>query len=239
MNAPTKPPSPEDPAPQAVRGDDAAAEPGAEPGAEEAGPSRRLLNVAMGVGLLAAYGTFAAFIARFLYPARKQARSWLYVALADRLEAGEALIFRTPAGEPVSITRQSSGDDSIVALSSTCPHLGCQVHWEPQNNRFFCPCHNGVFDPTGLAISGPPAEAGQSLLQYPVKVEGGVLFIELPTTQLALGAGHVEEPAAARAACPPGPGHDPCLYPPPRLRRAARRGLPSGAGPGAPASREA
>ena len=78
---------------------------------------------------------------------------------------------------------QGTAED-FVALSSTCPHLGCQVHWQPGEKRFFCPCHNGTFDPEGRALSGPPFEAGQSLGRYPLKIEDGVLFIEVPMEAL-------------------------------------------------------
>ncbi|HUP23893.1 MAG TPA: Rieske (2Fe-2S) protein [Thermoanaerobaculia bacterium] len=191
-------------------------------------PTRRWIGLGMVAGLVAAYGTLAAFIGRFLYPAAGRQRSWLYVSDAGRLVQGDALLFRTPAGEPVNVTRQGAEDDSIVALSSTCPHLGCQVHWEPQNDRFFCPCHNGVFDPSGKAISGPPADAGQSLLQYPVRVDRGMLFIEVPTDQLALGPGCIEDPATERSRRPPGPGHDPCLYTRPELVTLQRPGERTG-----------
>ena len=171
-------------------------------------------RIAMGAGLVAAYGTFAAILARFLYPARPAPRGWMFVATVDRFRSGASLVFRTPAGETVNITRQGSGASAadFVALSSVCPHLGCQVHWEPQNDRYFCPCHNGVFNPEGVATEGPPAEAGQSLLEYPLKVEGNLLFIEVALSQLALGPGRLEEPFGE-----PGPGHDPCLL---RSRRA-------------------
>ena len=62
------------------------------------------------------------------------------------------------------------------------------MHWEAHNNRFFCPCHNGAFDPAGKATAGPPADAGQSLLRYPVKVEAGLLYILVPTRTLARSA---------------------------------------------------
>jgi len=139
-------------------------------------------TLAMAGGLTAAYGTFGAMAGRFLYPARGRPRSWVFVGELARLAPGASLSFRTPGGERVAIARQgSSGDVSdFVALSSTCPHLGCQVHWEAQNARFFCPCHNGVFDPQGVGIAGPPAEAGQVLPRYPLKVEDGLLFIEVP-----------------------------------------------------------
>jgi Rieske Fe-S protein len=54
------------------------------------------------------------------------------------------------------------------------------VHWEAQNDRFFCPCHNGAFDRQGNATAGPPAAAGQALLRFPLRLENGLLFIEVP-----------------------------------------------------------
>lgn len=173
--------------------------------------SRRALLAWLGVGasLAAAYGTLAAYMGRFLYPARPPSRGWLYVVETRELAAGGALVFQTPAGAKVNVTRQGAGQGTtdFVALGSTCPHLGCQVHWEGQNNRFFCPCHNGIFEPGGKAIGGPPGEAGQSLPKFPVKVEKGLLFMEVPLAELALGAGRVLRDRSF----PCGPGHDPCL----------------------------
>jgi Rieske Fe-S protein len=109
----------------------------------------------------------------------------MYVARVDRVAVGESIPFRTPAGARVLITRQ--GDEGtaedFLALSSTCPHLGCQVHWEEANRRFFCPCHNGVFTPEGEGIDGPPK--GMSLLRYPLKIEGGLLLLEAPVEHVA------------------------------------------------------
>ena len=179
--------------------------------AQEPAPSRRLV-LGLLASLAAAYGTFAAFVGRFLYPANGPERSWLFVMGTGELGSDEAVVFRTPNGSPVNITRLGPSDDDIVALSSTCPHLGCQVHWEAHNSRYFCPCHNGIFDTTGKATGGPPAEAGQSLLEYPVKVEDELVFIELSSTEIAMGPGSIErEPAVA--SCPWGPGQDPCLFP--------------------------
>ncbi len=169
----------------------------------------KLTSLAMFAGLAAAYGTLAAIMARFLYPARPSPRGWMFVSSLGRFDVGESRLFRTPSGESVNITRQGDGTaaEDFVALSSVCPHLGCQVHWAPQNDRYFCPCHNGVFSPDGVATAGPPADAGQSLLKYPLKVERNLLFIEVAHTDLAQGPGRLEKPCG-----PPGPGHDPCLY---------------------------
>jgi Rieske Fe-S protein len=152
---------------------------------------RSFLGWATGLGFIAAvaaaYGTFASFLARFLYPAGPPKSGWLFICEVQRLQTGESLVYRTPAGAPVNVTRVSGATDvsGFIALSSTCPHLGCQVHWEAQNNRFYCPCHGGVFEPGGKAIAGPPAKAGQSLLKFPLKVDGGLLFIEVPLAEEA------------------------------------------------------
>jgi len=109
----------------------------------------------------------------------------------DRMEVGSSLDYEAPTGARIVVTRRAEGgtEEDFIALSSVCPHLGCRVHWEAHNNRFFCPCHNGVFNAEGKATDGPPADAGQSLSVYPVKVEGGLLFIEVPV----VGLGSPEE----------------------------------------------
>lgn len=146
----------------------------------------KVSSLGMTAGVVAAYGSCGAMAARYLYPARPREVRWVFAARVDDVGVGASLSFRTPGGESVTIARQSEGRgaDDFIALSSTCPHLGCQVHWEPQNVRFFCPCHNGTFDKTGKGTGGPPGEAGQSLPRYPLKIEGGLLFIEVPLESL-------------------------------------------------------
>ena len=158
---------------------------------ESAQPDRRswlrsVSTVLMAGSLAAAYGTLAAFLGRFLYPARRRPSASLFVCEVARLQPGESLLYRTPDGAGVTVARKGTGTGAadFVALSSVCPHLGCQVHWEGHNDRFFCPCHNGVFDPDGRPLSGPPAEAGQSLGRYPLAVKNGLLFIDVPVVAI-------------------------------------------------------
>lgn len=164
-------------------------DPRPEPSSEE--PSRRdvlsrATGAAMAGGLVAGYGTAAFMAGRYLYPARPRAKRWLFVCTLDRLRAGESLPYRTPIGERITVARKGDGvaAEDFIALSSVCPHLGCQVHWQVTQSRFFCPCHNGVFDAEGFAKSGPPADAGQNLSRYPLRVEGTQLFIEVPVEGL-------------------------------------------------------
>jgi cytochrome b6-f complex iron-sulfur subunit len=132
-------------------------------------------------GLMAGYGAFIATAGRFLFPAGRGTKAWQFVATLNHLHVGDSLPFETPAGEKIVVARQGEGDtpESFIALSSVCPHLGCSVHWESQNDRFFCPCHNGAFDASGKAISGPPAAAHQELARFPLKVENGLLYIQV------------------------------------------------------------
>lgn len=147
--------------------------------------------LAMFGGLAGGYGTFFAMAGQFLFPSR-QDRVWWFVASAAQVPPGESINFVSPSGVPVVIKRQavaqeSGGEVSVeqfVALSSTCPHLGCRVHWEGPQNRFFCPCHNGTFDSDGRPTGGPVLAANQHLPRYPLLIENGLLYIEMPAAAL-------------------------------------------------------
>ena len=147
-------------------------------------------NIAMAGGLIAGYGTFFAMAGRYLYPS-ESGNKWFMVGPIDEIEPGGSVLFTSPVGETVVIRRASAANSDapvseFLALSDVCPHLGCRVHWEPQNDRFFCPCHNGVFTPEGKAVEGPPAAEDQSLPQYPLMVENGLLYIEMPATKVGV-----------------------------------------------------
>jgi len=144
----------------------------------------RALALAMTASLVAGYGTFGWIAGRFLLPTRATRRGWLFVADVESFRPGTTLPFVAPTGERIVVARRDDG--GFMALSSTCPHLGCQVTWQAAERRFFCPCHNGTFAPDGRATGGPPFEAGQSLPSYPLRVASGLLYIEVA---LAAAAG--------------------------------------------------
>jgi len=138
-----------------------------------------LASAAMGIGLIAAYGVLGAQGLLFLLPKRLKPRTRLIFAgriddyVVDGVKAVQDL-----QGTPILIKRTASG---FTAFDATCPHLGCKVHWEADTERFFCPCHSGVFDTDGVATAGPPADAGQSLTEVPLKVDetAGVVYLEV------------------------------------------------------------
>jgi nitrite reductase/ring-hydroxylating ferredoxin subunit len=166
-------------------------------------------RVLMAAGLAGGYGLLAWFGARFVLPARVGRVRQLFVTRVTDVPAGGTLLYQTPDGRTVNITRSGTTGTAVdfIALSSTCPHLGCQVRWEGQNNRYFCPCHNGTFDPTGKGTGGPPGDAGLSLPRYLLTVEKGLLYLNVPAEQLSID----RRAGLVRITSPVGPGHDPCL----------------------------
>lgn len=76
-------------------------------------------------------------------------------ALGD-VAVGDSYLFRYPTDrDPAVLVRIS--DDEVVAFSQKCTHLGCVVFFQPDEQRWHCPCHEGNFDAhTGAVISGPP-----------------------------------------------------------------------------------
>ena len=36
-----------------------------------------------------------------------------------------------------------------------CPHLGCQLAWNPDEKSWDCPCHGSRFDYRGKRLDGP------------------------------------------------------------------------------------
>ena len=69
-------------------------------------------------------------------------------------------------------------DGEFHAYSAVCPHLGCIVRWDenqPKDERIFCNCHNGAFDPsTGEVTAGPPP---RPLPAYEIRIEGEDIYL--------------------------------------------------------------
>ena len=138
-----------------------------------------LSKVLMGLGLLLSYGTLAAQGLMFILPRQLKPKTRrLFAGQMDQYELNSVQSFFDLQGNEILVKRSESG---FEAFSSTCPHLGCRVHWVPEQQEFFCPCHRGVFNADGVAISGPPADGGQRLFPVPLTVDesSGVVYIEV------------------------------------------------------------
>ena len=115
---------------------------------------------------------------------RREARDWQPLGPLSRVEASsEPVLFtlshvieagwrKTLKKEMIYVQQLPNGE--LVAHSNVCTHLSCLVHWEPEAQRFFSPCHAGVFNRVGNVVSGPPP---RPLDRYEVKVEDGQIWV--------------------------------------------------------------
>ena len=59
-------------------------------------------------------------------------------------------------GEKVGVYKNEDGE--VFLVSTRCPHLGCQLEWNPDEKSWDCPCHGSRFDPLGRLIDNPAQE---------------------------------------------------------------------------------
>jgi menaquinol-cytochrome c reductase iron-sulfur subunit len=55
------------------------------------------------------------------------------------------------------------GDNKVECFNAECPHLGCKVGFNPEKQRFNCPCHDSAFSLDGQVQGGPAPRAMDSL----------------------------------------------------------------------------
>lgn len=71
-------------------------------------------------------------------------------------------------------------DGGFLALHRECTHLGCTVPWDPEQQRFACPCHASVFDIHGAVVNAP---APRPLDTFPVRIENGIVKVDTSQRQ--------------------------------------------------------
>lgn len=59
-------------------------------------------------------------------------------------------------GEKAGVYKDEHGE--VFLVSTRCPHLGCQVEWNPDEKSWDCPCHGSRFDYKGKLIDNPAQE---------------------------------------------------------------------------------
>jgi len=100
--------------------------------------------------------------------------NWCKVAEADELPEGgvkPVLI----GGAALAVYRLAG---RIYAISDVCTHAdACLSDGYIDGENIECPLHQGLFHiPTGKAVAAP---ASEDLKTYPVKLDGGAVYIEV------------------------------------------------------------
>ncbi len=73
----------------------------------------------------------------------------------DALPAGHGGVVLVE-GEKVGVYKEPNGRTHLV--DTRCPHLGCQLEWNPDEKSWDCPCHGSRFDFHGRLIDNPAQE---------------------------------------------------------------------------------
>lgn len=72
----------------------------------------------------------------------------------DQLPPGQGRIVNYN-GQKTGIYKDLSGQLHMV--SPYCPHMGCELTWNPDEQTWDCPCHGSRFDYDGRLLD-PPAK---------------------------------------------------------------------------------
>lgn len=71
-------------------------------------------------------------------------------------------------------------EGELRAFSAKCTHLDCTIQYHPDEKKFFCACHDGYFDDTGMNIAGPPP---RPLDNFSMQESGDTLVLEFQGEQ--------------------------------------------------------
>jgi len=147
---------------------------------------KKFMEIAIwSIGGVIALGMTIPAIAYLVGPAIRKAQEQVWIRLGSvlKIEIGVPTLFKVKVQqrtgwivneEEISVYVLTEDGRNYIAMSNICTHLGCRVRWIAEQNSFFCPCHNAIFDQEGGVVSGPPPEP---LERYEVKVEDNQLYI--------------------------------------------------------------
>ena len=160
-------------------------------GGTDHGRRRLLAGLAVGAGAAAASPFAAAVLEPALSPGDPPGQEpagsgppWVDVAGERELREGAPplkAVLRAPVRDgffttlvevgAVWIRRTARGE--LLALSATCPHLGCGLSSDADG--FACPCHDSHFSPDGRALRGPSPRGMDPL---PIRVVAGRVLVQ-------------------------------------------------------------
>jgi menaquinol-cytochrome c reductase iron-sulfur subunit len=147
---------------------------------------RQFLSVITGaIGALISLALGIPAIAYVIGPAlqRRDTENWIQLGSPAKVELNTPTLFKARIErqtgwitnqEEISVYILTDNGRDFLAMSNICTHLGCRVRWISDQDQFFCPCHNAVFNQEGRVVTGPPP---RPLDRFEVKVENDQLWI--------------------------------------------------------------
>jgi glycine/D-amino acid oxidase-like deaminating enzyme/nitrite reductase/ring-hydroxylating ferredoxin subunit len=86
----------------------------------------------------------------------------------DELKAGQGAILRQGLNK-IAAYRSANGD--VKLHSSSCTHIGCQLHFNSFEQTWDCPCHGSIFGIDGEPLNAPAISPLQSVDAPPKQPE--------------------------------------------------------------------
>jgi menaquinol-cytochrome c reductase iron-sulfur subunit len=135
------------------------------------------------MGLITAALAIPALAYLFTGPKSKRRSDWVQAADVTQLQPDkpEEVVFHrrrvdgwTVINEKTTAWVVKKDDQSVVAYTPSCTHLGCAYHWDEEHKYFLCPCHTSAFSIDGKVLMGP---APRPLDRYAIRIDNGKLFI--------------------------------------------------------------
>ena len=143
---------------------------------DDIGRRRFLSQAVMGFGMLFGLGTLGLRFLQFLVPTgTRHENETVLIGAESRLPMGDAVLMDI-GGRKIVVLRTEGG---VAAFSRRCTDLGCLVSWNKERAQFICPCHQGIFDQTGLNIGGPPP---RPLDRLPIVKRGEQVYVNIHST---------------------------------------------------------
>ncbi len=71
------------------------------------------------------------------------------------LERGHGAVVDTPQGK-AGVYKTEEGE--VCQVDVVCPHMGCELSWNPDECSWDCPCHGSRFNYKGELLDGPAQE---------------------------------------------------------------------------------
>jgi quinol---cytochrome c reductase iron-sulfur subunit, bacillus type len=127
---------------------------------------------------------------------QKVRAAWISLGRAEFFRAGEPKLVSVSvdredgwrrSSEARSVWVRALNAGRFTAFNGQCTHLGCAFSWKTQGEyagKFFCPCHDGVYDAEGKVLAGPPP---RPLDQLETRVENGELLVLYEDFQQGIG----------------------------------------------------
>lgn len=109
---------------------------------------------------------------------KQETAQWIEVGRVEEIPRLGARIVKAPSGD-IAVFRNN--EDEVFALLDRCPHKGGPLSQGIVYGRTVtCPLHNWCMHlDTGTAVAPDEGCAAS----FPVKVENGVIFLNLPSSQ--------------------------------------------------------